>query len=161
MKEHERHLRLSLTAPARARQRAWLRHAGRQGHRGTAGAQLPDVHVERFGAAQAQARRGLAPPHHGHDRLGGAAAIHGAGDGRRLRQGKALHGTADLMDTLISSVKEFGEYAAECAEDIRDGRLPRDQHDRILKEGQEALASIASMMQLVRAVHAEQYGGGQ
>ena len=69
--------------------------------------------------------------------------------------------TDDLMDTLISSVKEFGEYAAECAEDIRDGRLPRDQHDRILKEGQEALASIASMMQLVRAVHAEQYGGGQ
>ena len=74
---------------------------------------------------------------------------------------KPCTGTADLMDTLISSVKEFGEYAAECAEDIRDGRLPRDQHDRILKEGQEALASIASMMQLVRAVHAEQYGGGQ
>ena len=60
---------------------------------------------------------------------------------------KPCTGTADLMDTLISSVKEFGEYAAECAEDIRDGRLPRDQHDRILKEGQEALASIASMMQ--------------
>ena len=74
---------------------------------------------------------------------------------------KPCTGTGDLMDTLISSVKEFGEYAAECAEDIRDGRLPRDQHDRILKEGQEALASIASMMQLVRAVHAEQYGGGQ
>ena len=74
---------------------------------------------------------------------------------------KPCMGTGDLMDTLISSVKEFGEYAAECAEDIRDGRLPRDQHDRILKEGQEALASIASMMQLVRAVHAEQYGGGQ
>ena len=74
---------------------------------------------------------------------------------------KPCTGTADLMDTLISSVKEFGEYAAECAEDIRDGRLPRDQHDSILKEGQEALASIASMMQLVRAVHAEQYGGGQ
>lgn len=57
---------------------------------------------------------------------------------------KPCMGTGDLMDTLISSVKEFGEYAAECAEDIRDGRLPRDQHDRILKEGQEALASIAS-----------------
>lgn len=53
-----------------------------QGHRGAVGAQLPDVHVEHFGAAQAQARRGLAPPHHGHDWLGGAAAIHGAGDGR-------------------------------------------------------------------------------
>ena len=70
-------------------------------------------------------------------------------------------GTGDLMDTLISSVKEFGEYAAEGAADIADGKLPRDQRDRILKEGQEALSAIAAMMQMARDVHAEQYGGGQ
>ncbi len=70
-------------------------------------------------------------------------------------------GTGDLMDTLISSVKEFGEYAAACAADIADGKLPRDQRDRILKEGQEALSAIAAMMQSARVVLAEQYGGGQ
>lgn len=70
-------------------------------------------------------------------------------------------GTGDLMDTLINSVREFGEYAAECAADISDGNLPRDQRDRILKEGQEALASIAAMMRMARAVHDEQYGGAQ
>ena len=68
-------------------------------------------------------------------------------------------GTGGLMGTLIASVKEFGDYATECAADIADGKLPRDQHDRILKEGQEALAAIAAMLEMVREVHKEQFGG--
>ncbi len=56
------------------------------------------------------------------------------------------------------SVREFGEYAAEAAQDIADGKIPADQLQRILKEGQEAAAAIVTFMELARAVHQRQYG---
>ncbi len=65
---------------------------------------------------------------------------------------------ADLGPAILKSVKEFGEYAAEAAQDIADGKIPADQLQRILKEGQEAAAAIVTFMELSRAVHQRQYG---
>ena len=67
-------------------------------------------------------------------------------------------GMTELMDTLVASIKEFGEFAAECAEDIRDGKVTLPERDRMLSEGQEALCAIAAMMEMVKTVHAEQHG---
>lgn len=67
-------------------------------------------------------------------------------------------GMTALSDSLLASVKEFGEYVAESAKDIADGYLPRDQYDRIQKEGQEALAAILNMLEVARQVHQKQYG---
>lgn len=69
--------------------------------------------------------------------------------------------TTDLMDTLVVSIKEFGEFAAECAADIRDGTITLAECERMLSEAQEALCVIAAMMDMVKKVHAKQYGGGQ
>lgn len=65
---------------------------------------------------------------------------------------------ADLGPAILKSVREFGEYAAEAAQDIADGKIPADQLQRILKEGQEAAAAIVTFMELSRAVHQRQYG---
>lgn len=67
-------------------------------------------------------------------------------------------GAADLGPAILASVKEFGDYAAEAAQDIADGNIPADQLARILKEGQEAASSIVLLMRLARAVHQRQYG---
>ncbi len=65
---------------------------------------------------------------------------------------------ADLGPAILKSVKEFGEYAAEATRDIADGKVPADQLQCILKEGQEAAAAIVTFMELSRAVHQRQYG---
>ena len=65
---------------------------------------------------------------------------------------------ADLGPAILKSVREFGEYAAEAAQDIADGKIPADQLQRILKEGQEAAVAIVTFMELARAVHQRQYG---
>lgn len=65
---------------------------------------------------------------------------------------------ADLGPAILQSVREFGEYAAEAAQDIADGKIPADQLQRILKEGQEAATAIVTFMELARAVHQRQYG---
>lgn len=65
---------------------------------------------------------------------------------------------ADLGPAILKSVREFGEYAAEAAQDIADGKIPADQLQRILKEGQEAATAIVTFMELARAVHQRQYG---
>lgn len=96
------------------------------------------------GQPKHQARRGLAPPHHGHDWLGGAAAIHGAGDGRCLRQSKALHGNRRSHGYAHRQRQRVRRVRGGTAPRIQ-GRTPAPRPaDRILKEGQEALASIAS-----------------
>lgn len=64
----------------------------------------------------------------------------------------------ELIDALCKSAQEFGEYAAETAKDIADGVLPRDQFERIQKEGQEALSAILKVMELARKLHEQQYG---
>ena len=61
------------------------------------------------------------------------------------------------MKQLAASVKEFGEFAAETAKDISDGDIPKDQLDRIIKEGHEALEAIMAMITLARKTHEEQY----
>ena len=65
---------------------------------------------------------------------------------------------AELGPAILSSVKEFGDYAAEAARDIADGNIPADQLERILKEGQEAASAIVTFMELARAVHQRQCG---
>lgn len=70
---------------------------------------------------------------------------------------KAADGPAPLMQKLAESVKEFGEFAAETARDIADGDIPKDQLDRILKEGHEAVEAIMAMITLARKTHETQY----
>ncbi len=68
-------------------------------------------------------------------------------------------GGGELVQSLARSIKEFGDFAAEAAESIADGDLPREQLDRITKEGQEAVEAIMAMMRLARVTHEAQYGG--
>lgn len=70
---------------------------------------------------------------------------------------RAAEDPAPLMKQLAASVKEFGEFAAETAKDISDGDIPKDQLDRIIKEGHEALEAIMAMITLARKTHEEQY----
>lgn len=65
----------------------------------------------------------------------------------------------ELVQALSASIKESGEFFAETAQHISDGDIPRDQLDRITKEGQEALEAIMAMMRLARETHEKQYGG--
>lgn len=67
-------------------------------------------------------------------------------------------GTGELVQSLAASIREFGEFAAETAQNISDGDLPRDQLDRITKEGQEAVEAILRMMKMARVTHEAQYG---
>lgn len=63
---------------------------------------------------------------------------------------------ADLASAILASVKEFGDYAAESAQDVADGKIPAEQLSRILKEGQEAATAIVAFMRLARMVHQRQ-----
>lgn len=67
------------------------------------------------------------------------------------------NGSGPLMRQLAQSVKEFGEFAAETAKDISDGDIPKDQLDRIIKEGHEAVEAIMAMVTLARNTHNAQY----
>lgn len=66
----------------------------------------------------------------------------------------ALQG--NLLQGLLATVKEFGEFAAESSADIADGKLPPDQFARIRKEGQESLTAIVTFLELARIAHEEQ-----
>ena len=77
--------------------------------------------------------------------------------GAFIRMPEPAECNAGLVRGLAVSVKEFGEFAAETAADIEDGDIPRDQLDRITREGQEAVEAILSMMKLARATHEAQY----
>ena len=61
-----------------------------------------------------------------------------------------------LVDSLLTCVREFGEFAAEAAADIADGNLPADQYMRICKEGQEAATAIMKVMELARLAYEAQ-----
>lgn len=63
-----------------------------------------------------------------------------------------------LTLSLISSVKEFGEFVGEFANHLADGIIDKGEIERINKEGQEALNAIMQLMQLAKEVHREQYG---
>ena len=68
---------------------------------------------------------------------------------------------AGLTRGLVDSVKEFGDFAAETAQNIADGDIPADQLSRIEKEADEAIEAILAMKKLARAAHERQYGGGK
>lgn len=63
-----------------------------------------------------------------------------------------------LVSELSKSIKEFGEFAAETAQNITDGDIPSNQLGRIVKEGEEAVEAILSMIRLARVTHEKQYG---
>ncbi len=50
---------------------------------------------------------------------------------------------------------------AETAASISDGEIPREQFDRISKEGMEAVESIMAMLRLARVTYEKQFGGGK
>lgn len=71
---------------------------------------------------------------------------------------EAANCNAGLVQTLAASVREFGEFATETAQSISDGDIPKDQLDRIIKEGNEAVEAIMAMLKLARITHEKQYG---
>lgn len=74
-----------------------------------------------------------------------------------LKVERPAHEGGELAATLASSVREFGEFLQETAASISDGQIPRDQMDRIQKEGQEAVEAILTMTRLARVTHEAQY----
>ena len=48
----------------------------------------------------------------------------------------------------LKAVEEFGQLMAEVGADLADGKLSRDECDRITKEGQEAVTAIMSLLQV-------------
>lgn len=64
---------------------------------------------------------------------------------------------APLLNQLAKSVKEFGEFATETAKDVADGDIPKDQLERIVNEGHEAVEAIMAMITLAKKTHKEQY----
>lgn len=95
-----------------------------------------------------EASASLMPVHFLARQLGGAFVL--------LPEAASHNG--ELVETLASSVKEFGEFAAETAVNISDGNIPADQLARINKEADEAIEAILAMKKLARLTHAKQYG---
>lgn len=71
---------------------------------------------------------------------------------------KPAENAGELVGQLTDSIKEFSEFAAETAQSIADGRLPKEQLDRIIKEGHEAMEAIMAMVNLARRTHEAQFG---
>ena len=61
-----------------------------------------------------------------------------------------------LVKTLAESIKEFSEFCTDTATSIADGKIEQDELNRITKEGQEAVESILSMINLAKATHQAQ-----
>ena len=78
-----------------------------------------------------------------------------------LRTPEPACGGSELARTLAASAKEYAEFMQETAASIADGQIPREQLDRISKEGMEAVEAIMAMMKLARVTHEAQYGGGK
>jgi hypothetical protein len=74
-----------------------------------------------------------------------------------IRTPEAAEGGGELACALAASVREFGEFMQETSMSISDGQIPRDQLDRINKEGQEAIEAIFAMLKLARVTHEAQY----
>lgn len=54
---------------------------------------------------------------------------------------------------LAQSVQEFGEFAAESARGLADGRISDNELARIEREGAQALAAIQELMRVAARVH--------
>lgn len=62
-----------------------------------------------------------------------------------------------LVSTLASSIKEFGDFASETAQNLADGKISKKELARITNEGREAIVAIMSMMKLAKATHENDY----
>ena len=51
-----------------------------------------------------------------------------------------------VTQSLVGSVREFGEFAAQVAQAIDDGEIRREELDRILADGLDAVAAILQVM---------------
>lgn len=60
-----------------------------------------------------------------------------------------------LVSTLAGSIKEFGEFATETAQNLTDAKISKQELIRIEKEGYEAIVAISSMIKLAKRTYAE------
>ena len=65
---------------------------------------------------------------------------------------------AGLMQSLARMAKEFADLMNEAAADFADGRIPQDQHSRLMKEGRELIEAVWGLLMLAGHVHQAQYG---
>lgn len=65
-----------------------------------------------------------------------------------VRMGEGM--PAAILETLAVSVREFGEFAAEAAESIADGRMSATESENVARQGYEAIEAILAMIRLAR-----------
>ncbi len=75
-----------------------------------------------------------------------------------LRIPEPAHGGGELASALAASAREYSEFMQETAVSISDGDIPKDQLERIAKEGHEAIESIYAMITLAKRTHEAQHG---
>ena len=56
----------------------------------------------------------------------------------------------ELTRSLVESIRQFGEFAAQVARSLEDGTITADELARISVEGQAALTAILRVMHLAR-----------
>lgn len=67
----------------------------------------------------------------------------------------AMESQAECTITLASAVAEFGEFIAEAAKDLADGRVTDNERARIEREGAQALAAIERLLQVAARINRE------
>lgn len=66
--------------------------------------------------------------------------------------------SADLLKILAASIREFGEFAAQAAASFADGRISKEELERIIKEGYEAVAAAYAVIKQAEIAHERQRG---
>lgn len=56
----------------------------------------------------------------------------------------------EITRSLVESIREFGEFAAEVGKSLEDGTITAEELAKINAEGQEALTAILRVMRLAR-----------
>lgn len=62
-----------------------------------------------------------------------------------------------VTQSLVSSVREFGEFAAQVAQAIDDGVIRRDELDRIFADGLDAVAAILQVIRRAERFSAQKH----
>lgn len=62
---------------------------------------------------------------------------------------------------LATTVREFGEFVAEAARDLGEGKCTTNELARVEREGAEALAAIQQLLSLAQQLHAAGRPGGE
>lgn len=62
-----------------------------------------------------------------------------------------------VTQSLVASVREFGEFAAQVAQSIDDGVIRRDELDRIFADGLDAVAAILQVIRRAERFSAQKH----